>query len=403
MKKSAVLIVSILFCLMLASCGEHQSHREEVTPSDVVLSPKEQAALEAQATHEAEETALLTAVQNMSLEEKVGQLFFVRCPEIGAAEDIAAYHLGGIILFSRDFKDAEGQPLSKDAFVATIQRYQYAAACDTAIPLFIGSDEEGGTVTRASRNPNLFENIFPSPQQLYEAGGMEGLLTNTLLYNNQLHSLGINVNFAPVADVSANPKDFIYARSFGQDAAATADYVAQVVKTMNAVSIGSVLKHFPGYGSNADTHTGISMDKRPFEQFEAEDFLPFVAGINAGAPFVLVNHNIVESMDETLPASLSPAVHKVLRDKLGFSGVVLTDDLAMGAVEAYAKDGSDAVLALLAGNDMVLTSDYHTQYPQVLAAVKDGAISEEMIDSACLRVLRTKVELSLLSLEKQEK
>ena len=151
-----------------------------------------------------------------------------------------------------------------------------------------------------------------------------------------------------------------------------------------------VLKHFPGYGNNVDTHTGIAVDDRPMETFENSDLLPFKAGIEAGAPFVLVSHNIVNCMDPELPASLSPAVHKILREECGFDGIAITDDLAMDAVKAYAKDGAVAVLALQAGNDMVVTTDYRTQIPAVIAAVQEGTLDESVIDDACLRVLRCK-------------
>ena len=160
--------------------------------------------------------------------------------------------------------------------------------------------------------------------------------------------------------------------------------------------IGCVLKHFPGYGNNVDTHTGIAIDERPYEQFVAEDFLPFQAGIKAGAGSVLVSHNVVTCMDESLPASLSPEVHRVLREELDFDGVILTDDLAMDAVEAYAQDGSVAVLAILAGNDMVVTTDFETQIPLVIDAVHTGLIPEEMIDQAVGRVLGWKYDLGIL-------
>ena len=165
---------------------------------------------------------------------------------------------------------------------------------------------------------------------------------------------------------------------------------------MDRAGIGSVLKHFPGYGSNENTHTGISVDTRPYETFEETDFLPFAAVIAAGAPAVLVSHNIVQCMDADLPASLSPAVHRVLRDELGFAGVILTDDLAMDALKEYAPDGHAAVLALQAGNDMVVTTDYWTEIPAVLAAVENGTLSEETIDAAAARVLRWKFHLGLL-------
>ena len=218
-------------------------------------------------------------------------------------------------------------------------------------------------MARATRNPNLFSDKRQSPQRIYANGGEEAIVEDAHSINSALLELGINVNFAPVADVSTDPADFIYDRAFGYDATATAYYVAAVVDTMDAVGIGSVLKHFPGYGNNVDTHTGIAVDKRPYEQFLNEDFQPFETGIaeGNGTTSVLVSHNIVECMDTDLPASLSPEVHRILREELGFENVILTDDLAMDAVEAYAADGSVAVLAVLAGNDMIVTTDYHTQ------------------------------------------
>ncbi len=202
----------------------------------------------------------------------------------------------------------------------------------TPASLLIGSDEEGGTVTRASRNPNLFEKPFSSPQKLAAQATEHGSIFSEDAWekNSALLALGINVNLAPVADVSTDPADFIYDRALGQDAAATADYAAQVVTAMRESGIGSVLKHFPGYGSNADTHTGIALDERSLETFRQSDFLPFAAGIEAGegTAAVLVSHNIMAAVDSDLPASLSPAVHDLLREELGFTGVAMTDDLA---------------------------------------------------------------------------
>lgn len=326
-------------------------------------------------------------LQSMTLEEKVGQMFFVRCPSVNASELVSQYHLGGYILFGPDFKDKTAQEV-KD----TIADYQSHAS----IPLLIGSDEEGGTVTRASRNPNLFPSPSLSPQALYAQGGMTAILSDVSYKSEILLDLGVNVNLAPVADVSTDTDDFIYDRSFGQDAAATADYVGQVVAQMKSFSIGSVLKHFPGYGNNTDTHTGIAIDNRPYESFETCDFLPFQSGIAMGADAVLVSHNLVTSMDPNLPASLSPAVHTILRDELEFEGVVMTDDLAMEAVSAYAEDGSVAVLAVQAGNDMIVTTDFETQIPLVLSAVQSGELSQTQIDTAVTRILTWKYHLGLL-------
>ena len=332
-------------------------------------------------------------LSEMTLPEKVGQLFFVRCPAEDAVAHISTYHLGGYILFGRDTKDKTANDL-----VQTIHRYQEAAAQDTGVPLLIGVDEEGGSVVRVSSNPHIRSSKFLSPQALYRVGGMEAIGADTHEKDIVLKSLGIHVNLAPVADVSTNPADFIYSRTFGQNAAETAEYTAAVTARMAEDGIGSVLKHFPGYGNNVDTHTGIAIDTRPLETFMQQDFLPFSSGIAAGGDTVavMVSHNIVESMDDQLPASLSPAVHQILREELGFRGVVMTDDLAMDAVSAYAEGGSSAVMAIAAGNDLVLTTDYPTQIPKVIAAVQNGTLSQTQIDDACLRVLRWKEALGLI-------
>lgn len=338
-----------------------------------------------------EQAKALTA--QMTLEEKVGQLFFARVPDTDAAADVSAYHLGGYILFGRDTKDKTANEL-----IQTINRYQEAAR----IPLLIGVDEEGGTVVRVSSNPNIRAEKFRSPQQLYAAGGMDAVVKDTHEKDILLKALGFNVNLAPVADVSTDSNDFIYDRSFGQDAQATAEYVRAVVKQMRADGMGCVLKHFPGYGNNVDTHTGIAVDKRPLETFESFDFMPFTAGLQGGGELgaVLVSHNIVKCMDPDLPASLSPAVHNILRNLMAQVGVennvVMTDDLAMDAVKAYADSGSVAVMAIQAGNDLLIATDYRQQIPQVISAAEDGTLDENLVDFACAQVLQWKMALGLL-------
>lgn len=340
----------------------------------------------------AKDHAVDALMAEMSLVDKVGQIFFVRCPEEGAIQDIYSYHLGGYLLFGRDFKDSSGNWLNWAQLSEKISSYQRASS----IPLLIGADEEGGTVARVTRNPHLFSAKRQSPQQIFAAGGMDAIVQDTLAVNGSLLQLGINVNLSPVADVSTNVNDFIYDRTFGQDATATADYIAAAVDAMDTAGIGSVLKHFPGYGSNVDTHTGSAVDERPYDRFVSEDFLPFSSGIAAGADSILVSHNIVTCMDADLPASLSPEIHRILREELGFNGVIITDDLLMDAVRDYAEDGSVAVLAVLAGNDLIITTDYRTQIPQVIAAVETGEIPMDLLDRAVRRVLSWKYDLGLL-------
>ena len=392
MKRYALVLLAALCMLLLTACGTQKTDTPD-TPDEPNAPVVDPTPVPPEKTpEELAEERLNERIAGMTLEEKVGQLFFVRCPETGAAEDVKSYHLGGLLLFGRDYKDTNGNYLTKDAFTAAVQSYQDAAD----LPLFIGSDEEGGTVTRASRNGNIFSSPLASPQELYASLGMDGLLSTTLSYNQTLREIGVNVNFAPVCDVSTDKSDFIYARSFGKDAQTTADYIAKVVPAYADAGVACVLKHFPGYGNNVDTHTGIAVDERSYETFETADFLPFSAGIAAGAPFVLVSHNIVNCMDASLPASLSPKVHEILRGTLGFDGVVVTDDLAMDAVKAYAQDGRVAVLALQAGNDMIVTTDYRTQIPQVIDAVRAGEIDEREIDAHVYRVLHEKQALGLI-------
>ena len=165
---------------------------------------------------------------------------------------------------------------------------------------------------------------------------------------------------------------------------------------MKKHKIGAVLKHFPGYGNNADTHVGMAVDHRSLEELENRDLLPFAAGIQAGADAILVSHNIVTALDPEYPASLSSAVHDYLRNVMGFAGVIVTDDLVMEAItQAYGAEEA-AVLAVLAGNDLLCSSEYPIQYPAVLDAVRSGRISMQQLDESVMRILQWKKELGLI-------
>ena len=400
------LFAALLFMLLLTGCGGKTvpppPEEPDVPPAEAPEAPPEEPQ-EPEPPEDPEEAALLALLEDMTLEEKTGQLFFVRVPAENALEDVTTYHLGGYLLFSRDTQDKTANDL-----IQTIASWQsQAVEYDTGIPMLIGVDEEGGTVVRVSSNPHLRSKKFSSPGKLWKQG-LDALLRETREKSILLKSLGFNVNLAPVADVSTNSGDFIYDRTTGMDAEETADYTARVTEAQSFYGLGSVLKHFPGYGNNKDTHTGVAVDERSMEKFLEQDFLPFQAGIAVEEtvwpsgelrrlrPAVLVSHNIVNCMDPNLPASLSPEVHRILREDLGFDGVVMTDDLAMDAVKAYAAEGDVAVMSIQAGNDLVVTTDYRTQIPRVIQAVRDGALEEEAVDAACLRVLRWKLELGLL-------
>ncbi len=327
----------------------------------------------------------LSTVKKMSLEEKVGQIFFVRY-DVNSVEEEKNYYPGGYILFAKDLENHTKESMKKE--IADDQKM-------SKYPLLIAVDEEGGTVTRVSRFKEFRSEKFKSPQDIYNEGGYDLLKEVEKEKAELLLSLGINTNLAPVADVSTDENDFIYARSFGKDANETAEYIKNMVSYSKENGINACLKHFPGYGNNVDTHTGIAIDNRSYENFKENDFLPFSAGIEEGVPSILVSHNIVTSIDGEYPASLSSKVISELRNTLGFSGVIMTDDLAMDAVKSYVEDGNSATLALKAGNDMIITSDFITMYNEVLNAVKNGTIDEEILNEAVIRITAWKYQANL--------
>ena len=330
-------------------------------------------------------------LDKMSLEEKIGQMFLIRYSDDQTAlSDIAQYNPGGMLLFAKDFENH-----TKESIKAQLDTCQQASGT----PLIIGVDEEGGVVTRISRFTNFRSERFKSPQDLYAEGGFERIASDTDEKCALLKSIGINVNLAPVADVSEDPSSFIYDRTIGQNAEITSEYVRTVVGRMKANGMGSALKHFPGYGDNGDTHTDIITDTRPLGAFVSGDLLPFQAGIDEGTDIVLVSHNIVNCMDPDYPASLSPTVHALLRNTIGFDGVIMTDDLVMSAITEYTDGKSAAVQAVIAGNDLLCCSDYAVQVPAVIEAVKSGVISEERINESAKRIIQMKLDLGIIQPE----
>lgn len=324
-------------------------------------------------------------IKHMTLEEKVGQLFLVRYND-NALIEISNCHPSGYVFFAKDFEDHTKESIKNE--ISGLQKI-------SKIPLIIAVDEEGGYVTRVSRFSNFRSQKFPSPRSIYDQGGYELLSQIEKEKAELLLSLGINLNLAPVADISTNPNDFIYSRSFGMDALNTATFISNMVTYANEAGIASSLKHFPGYGNNADTHTGIAIDNRSYENFVNNDFLPFKSGIEAKVPTILVSHNIINCLDSNYPASLSKKVISELRNTIKFSGIIITDDLAMGAVKNYVNDGKAATLAIKAGNDLIITSDFVNMYSEVLEAVKNKEISISRIDESVKRILAFKMAYNI--------
>lgn len=389
MKKNSLISLMLLsVVILLTACGT--STKDSSTNSDA--SKTRESTEQSKQTTESinEKMTVKEKVENtmktMTLEEKVGQLFMARVPEQNQIMDIQNYHLGGYLLFDRDMA-GKGQADVKQ----TIASYQEASKT----PMFIGSDEEGGTVSRLSRN-QIVSPAFESPQALYQKDGWDGITKEIDRKAQVFGELGIQLGMFPDADVSTDPQSFIYDRTIGMDAKGTSHYVKLSVEEMKKQKLGSTLKHFPGYGNNRDSHVEIVTDDRSMEELRKNDFLPFEAGIKAGVDSIMVSHNIVQAIDGNRPASISKPVHDVIRNELGFKGVIMTDDMDMAGLADFISQEEAGLQALQAGNDMILSSSYSTQIPYILEAIKKGEYSEQQLDQSVERLLTWKVELGLI-------
>ncbi len=324
-----------------------------------------------------------TKLKKLSLEEKIGQIFLVRVPENNKISDLKKYQFGGYLLFARDFTGK-----TKDEVIKMVDEFQENAN----IPLLIATDEEGGKVSRLSSNTNLVSSPFKSSSELYKEGGMDLIKKDTINKSETLEELGINLNLAPVVDVSTDPNSYMYERTIKENTSITSTYAKTVIEASKGSKVSYTLKHFPGYGDNADTHKTSATDNRTYSKIMEDDIPPFRAGIKAGAEAVLVSHTIVPAMDKDNPSSLSATTHNVLRNELGFTGIIITDDLAMGAVNV----DNAVVKAIKAGNDLLIVTDYESSIKEVKDAIEDGTLSKEAVDKMAFRIIAWKYYKGLM-------
>ena len=371
----------------ISTCGEEPVDDSPVTPDFPVVP-------DAPAELTEDEQRLLDArelVAGMTDEQKVGQLLLIRSHGASAADfaaQISALDAGGVVLFADDCADMT--PEQVRAYTAQLQEAAGGS-------LLICVDEEGGSVVRLSGNRKLRDSKFRAPQALYASGGMELITSDTAEKCAFLKDLGVNVNLAPVADVVTDSHGFLFSRSFGRGAEETAEYVRTVVTVMKQQGMGSAIKHFPGYGnSSGDTHNGLVVLDTAEAVIRERDLAPFKAGIEAGADSVLVTHTVINAIDPVNPASLSPAVISMLRNDLGFGGVIMTDGLDMEAITDFAGDTDACVTALLAGADLMCTpADAAQSRAALLEAVGSGTIPSERLDNAVTRIVVWKLGLGM--------
>ena len=318
-------------------------------------------------------TQAYNTLNTLSLDEKIGQLLLARYPD----KDINNYNVAGYVFFEKDFKDK-----NKEQVINMIVNLSKTAK----IPLLTAVDEEGGKINRISTNPNLSASPFKGSKEIYDASGLDGIMEDIKNKSKLLSSLHLNVNLAPVVDMSTDTKSYIYDRTIGYGVDITSKYADTVIFASKGSEVSYVLKHFPGYGDNTDTHNGESTDDTPYDEIINNNILPFKAGIEAGAEAVLVSHNKFTSID-AIPATLSSAIHNLLRSNLGFTGVIITDDLDMGAT----KNISDRyVNALLAGNNLLIVTDYDAAFKQIKSGIESGKVTEDYINKVVLRNLAWK-------------
>lgn len=351
------------------------------------------------------ETEVKYVLDGMTTREKVAQLFFITQDDLVGGYGVTAagettercfsdYPVGGIIYMEPNIQTWE-QTEEMLRNMQQISKDYWKGRGD--IPVFLAVDEEGGSVTRvANRGIGNIPDI-PAMASVGATGSREEAYVTGAKIGDYLSELHFNVDFAPVADVCSSGDNWVIGdRSFGPDPALTADMVGEVVDGLHSEGIYATLKHFPGHGStDEDSHYGTAYCWKSLEELRGCEFLPFKAGIERGADFVMAGHISVPAVtgSEGPPASLSRTmITDILRGELGFSGIVITDALNMSAVTQLYSSGDAAVKALEAGVDMLLMpASFHDAYEGVCSAVESGRITEERLDESVSRILRLKL------------
>jgi beta-N-acetylhexosaminidase len=267
--------------------------------------------------------------------------------------------------------------------------------------LFIGIDEEGGRVLRTR---NLDVPRIPPAQKIGESGNVKQAYDAAEIIAGYLLPLGFNTNFAPVADVFSNPRNTVIGdRAFSADAKTAGNLVLGFTRGLLENNILPALKHFPGHGETlADSHFGIASTDKTLEELKECEFIPFQAGIDAGAPFVMTGHISTPNITgDNMPALFSSyLLRDILRGMLGFDGVIITDALNMGAVTKYYNSEETAVKAVIAGVDILLMPDNLEQaFAGIIKALESGEIPETRIDESVKRILTVKYEAGIIALD----
>ena len=341
-------------------------------------------------------------IAQMTIEQKVYQMFMVKPEAITGASNVTRagdatkaaleqYPVGGLIYFAANLETID----QTSDMLHNTQQY----ASEIGMPgLFLGVDEEGGVVARCASKLGTAK--FPSMMNYAKDKEPEAVYDAYAAIGKDLSTLGFNLDFAPVADVITNKNNTeIGNRAFGTDPEFVAARVQQAAKGLRDQGLVAVLKHFPGHGNTSvDSHYATSTTNRTLDQMRELELIPFEAGIEAGAPMVLISHLTATAIDDSAPASLNGAiVDGILRNELGFTGVVITDALNMKAISAEYSPEQVAKMAVSAGVDILLMPEKFQATSQALIElVKSGEISEARLDQSVMRILSLKMRSNLL-------
>lgn len=408
MKKSLFLTICIALSVMLISTGCQSAQAESGTSQQTEAVQNKQ---EETVTSETEDVSpVQQLMDSMTLREKIGQMFFIRpdCLDLTQtkqqiadpyvqgvtqlSEDMISvlknYPAGGVVLFSKNMEN----PDQLKAFNDSLQQ-------SSDIPLFISVDEEGGAVSRIANHSEFDVEKYESAAAMGDTGDPENALAMGKTIGEYLGKYGFNMNFAPVADVNTNPDNpVIGSRAFSDNPATAAEMADAVAQGLKNQGIIPTYKHFPGHGDTAeDSHSSIAVSFKTINQMEICEWLAFKNA--AENDLVMVGHIAVpEITGDMTPSTLSyMVVTDILKNQLGFEGLVITDAMEMGAVTENYKGTQAAVLAINAGCDVILCPDGFTEvFDGVVKAVENGEISESRIDESVEKILEFKISYGIL-------
>lgn len=328
-------------------------------------------------------------IKAMSIEEKIGQMVTVGIEgytlDDNSRKLIEEYNVGGIILFGKNV-DSSNQLLS---LINSLKE----ANSKNRIPLFISVDEEGG---RVSRMPKEIKKL-PTSKRIGQMNNKELSYKIGTILAEELNMFGFNMDFAPVLDINSNPKNPVIGdRAYGAELEIVRDLGIETMKGIQSGGIISVIKHFPGHGdTSVDSHIGLPTIEHDIERLNSLELVPFKDAIKNGADTIMVAHILLSKIDPDYPSSLSKTIiTDILREQLGFNGVVISDDMTMGAIVENYEIGNAAIKAINAGSDIVLVAHGLDNSLAVINSIKEavanGIISEERLNESVYRILSLK-------------